>query len=44
MHEIHEIEKKLCQDAQRISKRHGGHQWLSLWGDIQGRIRIFVDA
>ena len=24
MHEIHEIEKKLLQDAQRISKRHGG--------------------
>ncbi len=24
MHEIHEIEKKLHQDAQRISKRHGG--------------------
>jgi hypothetical protein len=24
MHEIHEIEKKLRQDAERISKRHGG--------------------
>jgi hypothetical protein len=24
MHEIHEIEKKLRQDAQKISKRHGG--------------------
>jgi hypothetical protein len=35
MHEIHEIEKGLRQDALRISKRHGGAPVVIIVGDYR---------